>query len=136
MQETKEIEVGGNMYQLGRLDAMKQFHVSRRLVPVLASFSELGEAFKAKDGDESMNIAALLPLGEAIAKLSDADAEYIIKTCLGVVKRLDKTSDRYTALMVRDQFAYQDLSMVEMVRLTGEVVMENMGDFFSGLQAP
>jgi hypothetical protein len=35
------VEVGGFQYRIGRIDARKQFHVARRLAPLLAGMSSV-----------------------------------------------------------------------------------------------
>ena len=125
----KEVEVGPNRYSIGKLDALKQFHVARRLVPVLAAFTKIGE----NKGVPQLKVGTLLPIAEALSKMSDEETEYIIQTCLAVVKRQDSGSWQY--VMIQGRFVYQDITMADMVKLTSEAIMENMGDFFAGLQA-
>ena len=57
-------------YRLGKLDVFTQFHVSRRLVPILIAF--------AKGGSEETLADILEPVVLEIAKLGDADANYIL----------------------------------------------------------
>lgn len=131
----KEVIVGQHAYMIDRLDAMQQFHVARRLVPVLAAFSKVGNNFReVQEGSSTSGISmsALLPIAEALQSMTDVDAEYIIKSCLSVVKRSDSGSWQYVC--IQGKFVYHDFSMPDMVKLTSEVIMENMGDFFSGLQ--
>lgn len=145
----KEITVGEHTYSIGKLDALKQFHVARRLVPVLAAFTKIGESSGAfekrntedtptEDGSEAeapkrMSVGALLPIAEALSKMSDEETEYIIYTCLSVVQRQDSGS--LQRVMIQGKFVYEDIKMPDMIKLTSETIMANMGDFFAGLQA-
>jgi hypothetical protein len=124
-----EITVGEYTYSIGKLDALKQFHVARRLVPVLAAFTRIGEA----PTSEGLGVKALLPIAEALSKMSDEETEYIINTCLSVVQRQD--SGKLQRIMLQGRFVYEDIKMPDMIKLTSETIMENMGDFFAGLQA-
>lgn len=125
-----EITVGEHTYTIGKLDALKQFHVARRLVPVLAAFTKIGEG---ADLSQGFGVGALIPIAEALSKMSDEETEYIIETCLSVVQRQD--SGKLQKVMVQGKFVYQDIKMPDMIKLTSETIMENMGDFFAGLQA-
>lgn len=125
-----EITVGEHTYTIGKMDALKQFHVARRLVPVLAAFTKIGERVDLAEG---FGVGALIPIAEALSKMSDEETEYIIQTCLSVVQRQD--SGKLQKVMVQGKFVYQDIKMPDMIKLTSETIMENMGDFFAGLQA-
>lgn len=135
-----EIEVAGHTYAVGRLDSFKQFHVARRIAPVQIaagiSFSELAKAMmvpgeEEKDVSEEAMAKAFLPVIELVSKLPDADVDYVLKVCLGVVKR--KEGERYAPLYAGDTLMYQDLSMPSMIRLVMEVIKVNVGDFFGPL---
>lgn len=130
-----EITVGKYSYKIDRMDAMNQFHVARRLVPVMGAFASMATALHNKVEGQPIEAIDLLPIATAISQLSDDESEYVIKTCLSVVRRLDETSNRYTPMMVRGNMMFQDVSLSEMIKLTSETIMENLGDFFAGLQA-
>ena len=130
----KEVEVFDHTYRIGRLDAMKQLHVQRRLAPILAGLG--ASAFKLFNAgkeqvDQSEALTAFAPVLEALAAMKDDEVEYVIYTCLAVVERKD--GDRWVKLLTGRQFQYQDLTMQAMMRLTTEVVEENLGGFFGQL---
>jgi hypothetical protein len=129
-----EVTVGEHRYRIDKLDAMKQFHVARRLVPVLAAFTKIGDNFQqAKAGGvQNVGVAAMLPIAEAISHMSDVDSEYIVNTCMAAVFKFD--SERWHPMMIQGAFVYQNTTMADLVKLTSEVIMDNLGDFFSGLQ--
>jgi hypothetical protein len=43
-------------------------------------------------------------------------------------------SERWHPMMIQGAFVYQNTTMADLVKLTSEVIMDNLGDFFSGLQ--
>ena len=132
MTPTTTIDLGSNTYQIGTLSAMKQFHIMRRLAPMLATVGAGFASLKEAKGTEDF-LPFLGPLSEVLAEMSDEQAEYIIKTCMEVVSR--KQGDAYQRMITQGQFVFQDLSMTEMIRLTVEVVKANMQGFFSELGA-
>jgi len=128
-----EIEAGGHTYRVGKLDAMRQFHVTRRLLPILTTLGLTADKLKGVAADVAKDDALLLvagPVADIIAKMPNEDVDYVIQTCLSVVRRKD--GERWAPVLAGVHFQYQDITMPTMVKLTIEVVRENMGGFFGG----
>ena len=133
-----EIEIGGNAYQIGRIDAMRQLHVSRRVVPVLIaagiSIADVVKSGAGTEGDAWLMRVADKAL-DVVAKMSNEDVEYVVQTSLSVAKRRPVGGDGPWALVMNGkQFQFQDMDMRTMVQVTLAVLRENMGGFFP--QAP
>lgn len=122
-------EVGGQQYRIGRLDAKKQFHVARRLAPLLAG---LGGALQG----ESKGFAELVaPIAYALSKMSDEDTDYVIDTCLAVIQR--QSNNQWASVMVRNGgLMFQDIDMAQMLQLTVAVIQGNLGNFFPAGSSP
>ena len=125
-------EVGGHEYEIGALDVFAQFHVHRRIMPILNTMTaSLGAAFKAgKDKGDDLMEAMLAPAMEVVSRMSDADVDFVLKTCLGAVKRND--GGRLAQVLVQGRLMYADVTMQQMVQLAIAVIRENMGDFSLG----
>lgn len=115
-----EFELDGAKYQLAKLDAMTQFHVSRRVMPLMSALGADGEK-----GD------AMTKLFAAVGQLSDADTEYVIGKCLADCRRL--TGETAAKVYVNGRLMFEDIGMMGMLRLTMETLRENLTDFFTGL---
>lgn len=115
-----EFEIKGQQYRSGKLDAFKQFHVARRLAPLLGGIAQGG------GGDFS---AFLQPMAEAIAHMPDADCDYILNTCLAVVQR--QQGNAWASIMKGKEFMFDDIDMGSMIQITVQVIQENLGGFFS-----
>lgn len=131
----REIEFAGNRYSIGRLDAMRQFHVARRVAPVLtrlASAGGLSALMGAVGGDDEALAAKLIPIMEeastVVSEMKDSEVEYVIFTCLSVVTRFSGTG--WAPVSRGNQLMFADIDMSAMMRLTVETIKENMGDFF------
>jgi hypothetical protein len=125
----KTIELKGTTYVIGKLDAMKQFHVTRRLAPLLAAAGESASQVKDLEVDGIfMRMAMAVTTG--LASMKDEDAEFIIGTCCDAVQR--QVGDKRIAIRAGGRF-FDDIDMMTMMRLTSEVVQENCGDFFAQL---
>ncbi|MDD3310951.1 phage tail assembly chaperone [Pseudodesulfovibrio sp.] len=123
-----DLTINGNAYRAGRMDARRQFHVVRRLAPIISGLTDL----KSLMGDP---MAALGPLADAIAEMKDADADYILDACLAVVER-KQPAGGWAKVMVNGGLMFQDLDMAAMLRLTWAVLQEDMQGFFDALPRP
>ena len=127
---SEEIELGGQVYRTGRIDTIKQFHVARRLAPVVAS---VGTSMFVPPKDKEMTKEELLfhmfePAMLVVSKMSDEDVNYIIGACLSVAQR--KSGDKWAAVMTGGQIMFQDMDMSTTMRLTMDTLRGNLGDFF------
>lgn len=123
----------GVAYRIGKLDAFSQFHVSRRIAPILVAMGT--EVFKMvlknKTGGLHSDIDMALiagPVSEVVARLSDEDSEYVLDKCLSVVKR--QAGEHWCPVRSNGLMMYQDVDMMVMLRLVVEVVRVNLGPFF------
>ena len=90
----------GATYQIGRLTPKKAFHVSRRLAPFLgAIIPQLSKLFAA-DGDGAIpnrdefiarGVEILPGVADIMAEMKNEDVDYIIDTCLTVVRFKQET---------------------------------------------
>ena len=133
-----EFEIGGNHYQAGKLDAFKQFHVARRLLPVMSSMkaaldSETVASLVAGTGKVDMD-KLLDPLADAVSSLKDEDCNYVLNTCLGVTSRQSGAGwQKVMASPGRLQF--DDIDLGTMLAITMNVLQGNIGGFFpAGMQ--
>lgn len=133
------VTVEQNNYRIGKLPAMQQFHVLRRVAPILTSMgvsasqlAELGKENVGEDGLLSMMGAA----ASVVARMDDKEVEYVIYTCLAVVSReqvLPQGSKYMNVLTGGRNLQFADITMDIMLRLTVEVLKENLSGFFPKL---
>jgi len=125
--------LGEHQYHIGKLNAMKQFHITRRLAPALATVGMSVAQLKELKGLDDM--ASLLgPVSGVLAAMEDKDADYIIFTCLAVVTRV-QSDGRPAPITVagENRLMFEDINMPQMLRLVFEVVRENMAGFMQEL---
>ena len=127
-----EDPIGGSKYRIGVMDAMTQFHVSRRLAPLIASYGVslsqiVGTLGKKKISDEQhQNVFG--PVVEIMAAMKDADCEFIIFSCLRVTQR--QVGESWAAVSLGPgKLMFEDLDLQGMIRLVVEVVKSNLGPF-------
>lgn len=137
------IPIGGHDYTIGRLNALDQLHVSRKIAPIIPSImpiltevakGDLEKVIASIETDENAELAGLEPLAkalepfmEAIAKIPEEDVNYVIYKCLSVVKRNGSVVCRGESIM------FDDLDMNHLLPLTVAVIRTNLGNFIQGL---
>ena len=137
------IPIGGHDYSIGRLNALDQLHVSRKIAPIIPNImpiltevakGDLGKVIASIETDENAELAGLEPLAkalepfmEAIAKIPEEDVNYVIYKCLSVVKRNGSVVCRGESIM------FDDLDMNHLLPLTVAVIRTNLGNFIQGL---
>lgn len=121
-----EIDLDGNSYRIGKIDARAQFHIVRRLAPIMG---ELAPALQGGKG----GIDALPPIATAISKLSDSDADYCIFGLLKVVSRKQKNGLGWGPVSTDTLLMYDDIGMSQMLKLAWEALSFNMSGFFAAL---
>jgi hypothetical protein len=143
-----EIELNGSKYQYGKLDALTQFHVARRLMPFFATLLEavtdLRKSLPAdfdfksatlEDVSSKVNIfeVAAGPISDVLSKMSDEDVDYIIKRCLTVCRKLQ--GDSWAVIIVKNQFMFE-LDLPTMIGLVIAVAQGFLGSLFPTEQQP
>jgi hypothetical protein len=126
------------VYQFGKLDAFQQFHVARRLGAVTSGLGEGivqlqagGGAAKLADSGGIMRVVQ--PLLEAIGRMQDSDANYVMHTCLSVVKRKQGATSWASVQTAPGYLMFPDIEMTCMIALVYRVLEFNLGGFFSEL---
>lgn len=154
MQPKNEVSVFGHQYQIGRMNAIQQFHVMRRLHGVCGS---LGEAFRQvqrlggatavekmvanRDADKSLDVLRVVePVLRALGGMSDEDVNYVLHNCLSVVERQQAQTSGWARVMPQPGvLMFMDIEMPQMLALTWHVLRINLANFFfdllSGLTA-
>lgn len=125
-----EFEVVGKKYRVGKLDAIKQFHLMRKIGPIVAKIAP--DFANQADGLGDMQ-KMITPVLEALSEMKDGDVDYIIRMCLSVTKRDEGANvwvDCWNVRANMSQFADMDLSVLLPVCLN--VIQENLGGFLGG----
>jgi hypothetical protein len=142
--------VGGHHYRSRKLNAKQQLHIARRLSGTSMHFllttetdNDLPQAIETAASESGMSVSDikaivpnLMPIISlrALGQLSDADADFVVNTCLSVLQRQSGTNGAVTWTNVLNPQTsipqFQDISLKEMLELTVSVLRENLADFF------
>lgn len=124
--------INGQEYRLGKLGALPQFHISRRLSPMLAATGTSLVGLKLGMDTEVSEFARILePVTEIIAKMPEDDVNYILFTCLNVVSR--KQGEQWAPITRNGQLMFEDIDMPAMLQIVFGVIKINLGNFLKGL---
>jgi hypothetical protein len=155
-----EVQVAGVTYQINRLSAFAQFHIARRLTPFVSSLGPAlkllptpaaapalatvnGQAVEAAPtteppADLEVVSRAIMPIADALAHMSDSDANYILNGCLDACFRRmgNQVFPIRTPgpLEAPSMMMYEDIDMLAMLQLVWAVIQENMARFFPAAQ--
>jgi hypothetical protein len=116
-----QFSIDGIEYKAGKIDARKQFHIVRRLAPVMSAAAGGGDM--------------LAMLAGAISKLSDDDADYVLFGLLDVVTRKQENGLGYAKISTGKALMFDDISMGAMLKIAAESFKENMQDFFTVIRS-
>lgn len=123
-----DIEVLGATYRVGKMNALTQLHIGRRLLPALVAVG-----VRAEDLGKAGSPAGLADLMEPAVKLmgsmTDEDVNYVLFKSLACVTR--RQGERFAQIVVGERMVFEDIDMPSMIRLTGAVLQENLGGFFA-----
>lgn len=132
-----EIELNGAKYSIGKLSAMQQFHVSRRIAPILPTlipiFLQMQKSGKGLGEDLGGLAEILQPFADGIAAMKDEDAEYVIGVCMAVVQRKQDHGWANVWSVSQKLAMFQDIDLGVMLPLVVRVITENLGPFINGL---
>ncbi|WP_278652170.1 phage tail assembly chaperone [Pandoraea pnomenusa] len=153
-----DLEIRGIKYRIGKLSAMKQLHVSRKIAPLvpallpimleLASSKGMAPVQPAADaplvGGTAPEVAVadgsgilsrpqlLQPFADGLASLPDDQAEYVIGECLSVVQRFQGNSWFSIWAPAARQPTYEDIDLATMIELSVKVIADSLGPFIAG----
>ncbi len=131
-----EFDVGGQTYRVAKLDAFRQFHVSRRIAPIIPTLVPLFVKL-AREGSLTNDIAGLsellVPFAEGIANMSDEASEYLIANCLSVAQRKNGTG--WAAVWNTNAKAcmFDDMDLGIIMQIVMKVIQDSLGPFIQGL---
>jgi len=125
-----EFTHNGYEYRAGQIDAMTQFHIVRRLAPMLSAFKDVA----SPDGSP-LTADALGPVAAALGRVPDNDIEYVIGKTLAVVTRRKEGDTGYVKIWnaVANRPQFEDIGMPDMLMITMHVVQGALSPFLSGL---
>lgn len=138
----RDFEIGGRSFKLHKIDAMKQFHVVRRVGPILAELVPAMKGAASKGAvtidkmseDEKLEAIAKFigPIMNGLSKLNDADAELVLRNLLSAVE-IKQTTGNWARVATPEVILMGDLEFPILMQVAGRAFMYNLSGFFAAL---
>jgi len=133
-----EFDISGNHYRSGKLGALQQLHVSRRITPLLPKLLPAA-SLVSRTPDAIKNIdllaAAFGPVVDVFSQLPDDDVDFVIGNCLSVVTRRQGNTWVATWNVASKSPMFDDIDMVILLQIAVKVIWDNLGPFIRGFTA-
>lgn len=136
-----EFRIAGREFKMRKLDAFYQYHIVRRLGPILADLAPVikdlasfGEGkFDALPEDEKLESAARFasPIMQGLAKLTDEDSEYVLHGLLSAVEV--KNGPAWVKISNGKVLLMQDMELPVLIQIAGRAFGFNLSGFFGAL---
>lgn len=134
----RDFQVNGISFKLNKIDAIKQFHIVRRIAPILADLlPAMGEVAKLNKPESVMSesekfdqIAKMAtPIMSGLSKLSDQDSNKVLYGLLSSVE-MQQSSGGWAWVANDSAIMFQDLELPTLFQLAGRAFVYNMAGFF------
>lgn len=133
-----EFELGGRKFKLHKINAMVQFHVVRRIGPLLTEMMSVMAKIAKKNVDGMSEEAKLeefaliaTPIMTGLSRLSDTDSEYVLFRLLTAVEMHQPQFNVWGKVATESAIMMQDLEFPVLLQLAGRSLMFNLKGFFS-----
>ena len=113
-----DFAINGVNYKAAKLPAIKQFHIVRRVAPLLAGMTDKDKALEG--------------IMNGIGSLKDEDANYILFGLLACVER-EQSGHGWAKVSVGESLMFQDIDLGVMFQIATKAFQENYSGFLDGL---
>ena len=132
-----EVLVDGLGFRVGVMPPREQFHVMRRLTPILGPALPALMALLDEEADKEAVLAQVAgqlgPLSESLAGMPDEQLDYVMDRCLTQVQKLD-SDGKYHPIYLKQQRGivrmYETITLPLELKLVSEVIKANLSGFF------
>ncbi len=134
----REFVVNGKRFQLNKIDALKQFHIVRRLGPILGSIIPVIKKLKVNTAEKKSEAEMLdditvlaQPLMAGFSDLSDEDANLVLLGLCSAVEMYQDGLNCWARVADGKQFMVQNLELPELLQIAGRAFAYNLTGFFT-----
>lgn len=134
---SNSFQIGDREFKVSKINAMKQYHIVRRVAPILSELLPIMKdlaksAGKEMTQDEQLDQAAKFvgPVMNGLSRLSDKDSEFVLYNLLSAVE-IKQAEGNWARIVVNDSLMFDNLSLPVMLQAAGRAFMFNMTGFFA-----
>lgn len=138
---TRDFEINGKKFKSRKLDATKQFHIVRRVTPILGDMVPAIQKLVKEKGDlENLTedqkfekiVPVVMPVVLGLSKLSDQDSEYVLFGLLAAIE-MEQAGGGWAPICQGTMIMFQDLDLPVLLRIAAQAFSYNLSGFFSAL---
>lgn len=136
----QNFEIGGKKFKLRKIDAIKQFHIARRIAPLLSEIlpvmGQISKVSKDAELSEEQRFDQFAKIAEPVfngfSKLSDDDADRLLYSLLYAAE-IQQEQGNWAKISNGSQLMFQDLDLPVLLQVAGRAFAYNLSGFFSAL---
>jgi hypothetical protein len=135
---SNRFSIGEREFSLSKINAIQQYHIVRRLAPVLAELLPVAQKYGKMTPEQldsrvaEDSLGDLAPVLNGIAKLSDADSNKILYGLLAAVQ-VKQGQGNWANVSSGEQLMFQDMELPVLLQVAGRALMFNLSGFFATL---
>lgn len=131
-------EIGPQKFKMRKVDALAQFHIVRRIGPLLSEvLPALGSIKTAKTEGQTEKETfeefskILSPIFTGLSKLSDEDANFVLFRLLGCVEVYQDQFNSWATIATPQGIKMQDIELPVLMQAAGRALMFNLSGFLA-----
>lgn len=136
-------EVANRKFTVRKVDAIKQFHIVRRIGPLLTGMLSKSQKlqkvgsmkkFEALPEDEKFAIVAdlVVPIMNGLSQMSDEDSECVLFGLLSAAE-VQQAAGNWAPVVSGSTLMFQDMDLPVLVQVAARAFMHNLSGFFAAL---
>jgi hypothetical protein len=131
----RDFSIGDMKFKLNKIDVFKQFHIARRLGPIMGEIIAVAPKVKGLKDDmpenEKLEMIGQLakPVMDGFSKLSDQDANFVLMGLCSAVEI--QQSNNWARLVNGDTLMFNTMELPTLLQIAGRSFMYNIAGFFS-----
>ncbi len=135
----RDFTVGDKKFRLSKIDAFKQFHIVRRLGPILGDIIPVAQKLKSvndEDMTEEQKLDAfaklITPIMGGLSKLSDADANLVLIGLCSAVELWQEPYNKWSPIAQGNTMMIKEgILLPTLLQIAGRAFAYNLADFFT-----
>lgn len=135
----RDFSISGREFRLSKIDPFKQYHVVRRLGPIMSDIApvalKIQEGLKKADQTEEEKFEVVIklaaPIFKGLASLSDEDSNYLLLTLLSAAEVKQSPANNWARVARDGNLLIQDMDLPTMMQVAGRAFAYNLGGFFA-----
>lgn len=128
----RDFKLGSVNFKLNKLDPFKQFHLIRRLTPILSEIVPIAKKLSGSHSGGEDQFESLIPIFNGLGKLSDEDANKVFLGLLSAVE-MQQASGGWARVAADNNLMFHDLELPILLQIAGRAFAYNLKGFLAVL---